>query len=181
MNYGSNYKSCVWTDFMLLENFMKDVFIKLGTPVQDSEIIADVLITADKKGIDSHGIGRFKLIYIDRIDQGILSPKTLINVVKETETTAVLDGNNGMGHVISKKAMNMAIEKARKFGTGMVAVRNSSHYGIAGYYVDMCSDNDMIGITGTNARPSIAPTFGVENMLGTNPLTIGFPTDEKFH
>ncbi|HOB72385.1 MAG TPA: Ldh family oxidoreductase, partial [bacterium] len=89
MNYGSNYKSCVWTDFMLLENFMKDVFIKLGTPVQDSEIIADVLITADKKGIDSHGIGRFKLIYIDRIDQGILSPKTLINVVKETETTAV--------------------------------------------------------------------------------------------
>jgi len=181
MNYGDNYPDCVWTDFELLENFMKDVFIKLGATVSDAEIIADVLITADRKGIDSHGIGRFKLIYIDRIDQGILFPQTKIEVVKETETTAVLDGFNGMGHVISKKAMNMAIDKARKFGTGMVAVRNSSHYGIAGYYVDMCSDNDMIGITGTNARPSIAPTFGVENMLGTNPLTIGFPTDEEFH
>ncbi|MGI6394956.1 MAG: Ldh family oxidoreductase [bacterium] len=180
MSYGDNYRDCVWTDFGLLENFMKDVFIKLGTPLQDAEIIADVLISADKNGIDSHGIGRFKPIYIDRIDQNILFPTTKIEVVKETETTAVFDGNNGMGHVISKKAMELAIEKAEKFGMGMVAVRNSSHYGIAGYYVDMCSKKDMIGITGTNARPSIAPTFGVENMLGTNPLTIGFPTDEEF-
>lgn len=181
MNYGDNYPDCVWTGFELLENFMKDVFVKLGIPSEDAEIIAHVLITADKKGIDSHGIGRFKPIYIDRIDQGILFPETKIDVVKETETTAVLDGNNGMGHVISEKAMNIAIKKAEKYGTGMVAVRNSSHYGIAGYYVDMCADKNMIGITGTNARPSIAPTFGVENMLGTNPLTIGFPTDEEFH
>ena len=85
-----------------------------------------------------------------------------------------------MGHVIGKKSMQMAIDKAKKYGLGMVAVRNRTHYGIAGYYSIMAANAGMIGITGTNARPSIAPTFGVENMLGTNPLTIGFPTDEEF-
>lgn len=99
---------------------------------------------------------------------------------KDGKTTAVVDGHNGMGHVIGKKAMQMAIDKAKEYGMGMVAVRNPTHYGIAGYYAQMAIDNGMIGITGTNARPSIAPTFGVENMLGTNPLTIGFPTDEAF-
>lgn len=174
------YRDCIWADPTLLERFMRDVFVKIGTPETDAAIIADVLITADKYGIDSHGIGRFKPIYIDRIDDGILFPLTQIDVVNEAPTTAVLDGNNGMGHVVAKHAMQMAIDKAREYGTGMVAVRNSSHYGIAGYYTEMCADNDMIGITGTNARPSIAPTFGVENMLGTNPLTIAFPTDELF-
>ncbi len=180
MDHTGCYEGCVWTDIGLLENFMRDVFIKLGVPQPDAEIVADVLISADKFGIDSHGIGRFKLIYVDRIEQGILNPASVIEIVKETETTAVLDGNNGMGHVISKKAMQMAINKAEKFGTAMTVVRNSSHYGIAGYYSLMCSNSNMIGITGSNARPSIAPTFGVENMLGTNPLTIGFPTDEDF-
>lgn len=85
-----------------------------------------------------------------------------------------------MGQVIGYTAMKMAIEKAKKYGMGMVAVRNSTHYGIAGYYTTMATDEGMIGITGTNARPSIAPTFGVENMMGTNPLTIGLPTDEDF-
>ena len=181
MNDADEYRNCVWTEYALLEQFIKDVFIKLGTPEDDARIIADVLISADKKGIDSHGIGRLKPIYVDRIDQGILSPVTRIHIVTESPTTAVFDGNNGMGHVIAKKAMQTAIDKAAEYGMGMVAVRNSSHYGIAGYYSDMCSDRDMIGITGTNARPSIAPTFGVENMLGTNPLTIGFPTDEELH
>ncbi len=180
MDYRDSYSNCVWTDFNLLENFMKDVFMKLGSSKEDAEIIADVLISADKYGIDSHGIGRFKLIYVDRIEQGILNPVTKIDIIKETMTTAVLDGNNGMGHVISKKAMQIAIDKAKIYGLGMTAVRDSSHYGIAGYYPLMCCENNMIGITGTNARPSIAPTFGVENMLGTNPLTIGFPTDEDF-
>jgi LDH2 family malate/lactate/ureidoglycolate dehydrogenase len=86
-----------------------------------------------------------------------------------------------MGHVIAKRAMEMAIDKARTYGMGMVAVRNSSHYGIAGYYTNMAADAGMIGICGTNARPSIAPTFGVENMLGTNPLSFAMPTDEEFH
>jgi len=164
----------------VLEAFMKEAFEKLGIPSDEAGIISDVLITADRRGIDSHGIGRFKPIYYDRIKRGILSPRTRIDVIKETATTAVLDGNDGMGHVISHRAMEMAIEKASTQGLGMVAVRNSSHYGIAGYYATMATEKGMVGITGTNARPSIAPTFGVENMLGTNPLTIGIPTDEAF-
>ena len=133
-----------------------------------------------KAGIESHGCNRFKPIYIDRIRDGILNPKTEFEIVKETATTAVADGHNGMGMVIGIKAMQLAIDKAKAYGMGMVAVRNSTHYGIAGYYATMCTENDMIGITGTNARPSIAPTFGVENMLGTNPITFGLPTDEDF-
>ncbi len=179
-SYGDSYKNCEWIDFPFLEKFMKDALIANGVPAADAEIIGHVLIESDKRGIDSHGIGRLKPIYIDRINWGILNPTTKIDIVKETETTAVLDGNNGMGHVVSKKAMEMAIEKAKAHGMGMVAVRNSTHYGIAGYYASMATAQGMIGMTGTNARPSIAPTFGVENMLGTNPLTIGLPTDEEF-
>jgi len=164
----------------LLERFMRDVFVGLGVPAADAAVCAEVLITADKYGIDSHGISRCKPIYYDRIKRGILSPVTEFEIVKETETTAVIDGHNGMGHAIGKRAMGMAIDKARAHGLGMTAVRNSSHYGIAGYYSLMAIGNGMIGITGTNARPSIAPTFGVENMLGTNPLTIGCPTDDPF-
>ncbi|MEA1926769.1 MAG: Ldh family oxidoreductase [Candidatus Auribacterota bacterium] len=164
----------------LLEKFMIDVFIGLGLPRADAEVCANVLITADRRGIDSHGIGRLKPIYYDRIKEGIVSPITNIEVVKETPTTAVIDGHNGMGHVIGKHSMALAIKKARKLGLGMVACRNSSHYGIAGYYALMATESDMVGITGTNARPSIAPTFGVENMLGTNPITIGAPSDEPF-
>jgi len=167
-------------DFEPLESFMTDVFIGVGVPEKDARICADVLITSDKLGIDSHGIGRLKPIYVDRIREGIIDPVTRIDVVKDGPTTAVLDGNNGMGQVIAKKAMEMAIDKAKAYGMGMVAVRNSNHYGIAGYYALMATRQGMIGITGTNARPSIAPTFGVENMLGTNPLTFGMPTDEEF-
>lgn len=180
MGYADAYKGCEWVKFDLLEKFMRTCLVSAGIPEKDAVVIADVLIESDKRGIDSHGIGRLKPIYLDRIDWGILNPETKIDVIKETETTAVLDGNNGMGHVVSNKAMKMAIEKAKKYGMGMVAVRNSTHYGIAGYWTTMASDAGMIGITGTNARPSIAPTHGVENMLGTNPLTIGFPTDEEF-
>lgn len=170
----------VWVDFDLLERFMVDVFKSVGVPAEDAKICANVLITSDKRGIDSHGIGRLKPIYIDRIREGTQKPVTEFEIVKESPTTAVVDGHDGMGHVIAYKSMKIAIEKARKFGMGMVAVRNSTHYGIAGYYPLMAIEAGMIGITGTNARPSIAPTFGVENMLGTNPLTFGMPTDEEF-
>jgi len=164
----------------ILRRFMRDTFVAVGVPHEDAETCAEVLMTADILGIDSHGVGRLKPIYIDRILAGQISPTTTIEIVKETPTTAVIDGHNGMGQVIAKRSMEIAIEKARQYGMGMVAVRNSNHYGIAGYYVRMAASQGMIGITGTNARPSIAPTFGVENMLGTNPLTFGMPTDEPF-
>jgi LDH2 family malate/lactate/ureidoglycolate dehydrogenase len=170
----------VWMDFKTLKSFMIDVFMGLGVPEEDARICADVLITSDKKGIDSHGVNRLKPTYYDRIKAGIQSPVTRFEIVREGPTTALIDGNRGMGHVIAKKAMSLCIEKAREYGTGMVVVRNSTHYGIAGYYAEMAAEAGMIGITGTNARPSVAPTFGSENMLGTNPLTIGFPTDEEF-
>lgn len=180
MAYEDAYKDCVWVDFDILERFMVDALKASGVPEEDAKVIGDVLIESDKRGIDSHGIGRLKPIYIDRIAIGIMNPVTEIEILKDDMTTAVLDGHNGMGHVVGKKAMEMAIEKAKKYGMGMVAVRNSNHYGIAGYYATMATDAGMIGITGTNARPSIAPTFGVENMMGTNPLTFGIPTDEEF-
>ena len=180
MGYGDAYKDCEWMDFEVLEDFMKQALQKSGIPEQDASVISDVLIESDKRGIDSHGIGRLKPIYIDRLDAGIMNPLTKVDVIKETTTTAVIDGNNGLGHVVSKQAMQMAIDKAKEHGMGMVAVRNSTHYGIAGYYTSMATKAGMVGLTGTNARPSIAPTFGVENMLGTNPLTIGLPTDEEF-
>ena len=163
-----------------LEAFMVDVFAGLGVPRADAATCAEVLISADKRGIDSHGINRCKPIYYDRIKAGILEPVTNMEVVRETPTTAVVDGHNGMGHVIAKHCNAMAIAKAKTQGMGMVAVRNSTHYGIAGYYVLRAVEAGMIGISGTNARPSVAPTFGVENMLGTNPLTFGMPTDEDF-
>jgi len=180
MDLLKNSDKIVWVDFDILENFIADVFKGIGVPEEDARICADVLITSDKRGIDSHGIGRLKPIYYDRIKAGVQLPKTDFEVVKDGPTTAVIDGHNGMGMVISKKSMDLAIEKAKKMGLGMVAVRNSTHYGIAGYYVLMAIEAGMIGISGTNARPSIAPTFGVENMLGTNPLTFGIPSDEEF-
>jgi L-2-hydroxycarboxylate dehydrogenase (NAD+) len=164
----------------VLERFNVEIMIKAGIPEADARIIGDVLLQADKFGFDSHGVNRLKTIYLDRIKDGILEPVTNYKIIKEGLTTAVIDGQNGMGHVISYNAMKLAIEKAKKYGMGMVAVRNSSHYGFAGYYPLMAVRENMIGITGTNARPSVAPTFGVENMLGTNPLTFGIPSDEPF-
>ncbi len=166
--------------WQLVDDFMTAAFVKLGLPEDEARLCSDVLLESDRRGIESHGCNRFKPIYVDRIKAGILNPVTKIDVLKETPTTAVLDANDGMGMVASKKAMDLCIKKARKYGMGMAAVRNSSHYGIAGYWAGMAAKEDMIGITGTNARPSIAPTFGVENMLGTNPLTFAMPTDEPF-
>lgn len=160
-----------------VKDFIGDVLMGLGVPESDARICENVLIASDLKGIDSHGVGRLKMYY-DRIKGGIQSPATEFEVVKETETTAVIDGHHGMGHVIGVKSMQMAIDKAKKYGLGSVAVRNSTHYGIAGYYPEMAIEQNMAGLTLTNARPSIAPTFGVEPMLGTNPLTFGCPTDE---
>lgn len=159
--------------------FMKDVFIGLGVPEGDAAICTEILIASDLRGIDSHGVGRLKMYY-DRIKEGIQKPVTDFQVIKESETTALVDGGHGMGHVVAYRSMQMAIEKAKRYGMGSVAVRNSTHYGIAGYYPLMAIEAGMIGLTTTNARPSIAPTYGTEPMLGTNPLTFGVPTDEEF-
>lgn len=169
-----------YVEWQLIDDFMTAVFTKVGVPEDEARLCADVLLESDRRGIESHGCNRFKPIYIDRIKAGILNPVTKIDILKETPTTAVLDANDGMGMVAAKKAMDMCIEKAKKYGMGMVAVRNSSHYGIAGYWSGLAEKENMIGITGTNARPSIAPTFGVENMMGTNPFTFAMPTDEEF-
>ncbi|MBE7050828.1 MAG: Ldh family oxidoreductase [Ruminococcaceae bacterium] len=167
-------------DWETITNFVIDSFVGYGVPEEDAKICADVLLESDKRGIESHGVNRFKPVYLDRIRDGIQNPVTNFEIIKETPTTAVVDGHDGMGQVIGYKAMKMAIEKAKEYGMGMVVVRNSCHYGIAGYYPSMACKEGCIGMTGTNARPSVAPTFGVEGMFGTNPLTIGIPTDEDF-
>lgn len=167
-------------DWKTITDFVVDAFVGYGIPKEDAEICADVLLESDKRGIESHGVNRFKPIYLDRIRDGIQNPVTNFEIIKETPTTAVVDGHDGMGQVIGYKAMKMAIKKAKEYGMGMVVVRNSCHYGIAGYYPSMACKEGCIGMTGTNARPSVAPTFGVEGMFGTNPLTIGIPTDEDF-
>jgi LDH2 family malate/lactate/ureidoglycolate dehydrogenase len=139
----------------VMRQFAEDAFITLGVPEEDARICTDVLLSADLRGISSHGVGRLK-VYVDR----------------------VVDGHHGMGHVIGLRAMQMAIQKAKEYGMGSVAVRNSSHFGIAGYYPLMAIQEDLIGLTVTNARPSVLPTFGGKPMFGTNPIAFGAPTDE---
>ncbi len=162
-----------------INSFMIAVFEGLGTPLDDARICADVLIASDLRGIESHGVGRLKYYY-DRIKAGVQSTKTEIEIVQETETTAVIDGHHGMGHVIAHRAMSLAIDKARRYGLGGVAVRNGTHFGIAGYYPLMAVQEGMMGLTVTNARPAIAPTLGTEPMLGTNPIAFAAPSDMPF-
>ena len=164
----------------LVSNFMIDVFQAYGVPEEDARICTDVLLESDRRGIESHGCNRFKPIYLDRIKNGTLLPVTKIDIVKETPTTVVMDANNGMGMVASYRMMEMLIEKASKYGMAGGAIYNSTHYGIAGYWTTMAEKAGMIGISGTNARPSVAPTFGIEPMMGTNPFTFTLPTDEEF-
>ncbi len=160
-------------------NLMVEIFTKLGVPNDEAKICADVLIESDLSGIESHGVGRLKMYY-DRVKAGIQFPKTTIDVINDFNAIAVWDGNHGMGQVISKLAMQSAIDKAKKYGIGCVTVRNSTHYGICGYYAKMACEQNMVGITMTNARPSIAPLFGVSPMLGTNPICFGAPSDKEY-
>ncbi|MDO4493469.1 MAG: Ldh family oxidoreductase [Clostridia bacterium] len=169
-----------YLDWETCGSFMVDVFKAYGVPEEDAKICADVLMESDRRGIESHGVNRFKPIYLDRIKLGTLLPVTKIDILKDTPTTVVMDANNGMGMVASYRMMEMLIEKASKYGMAGGAIMNSTHYGIAGYWTTMAEKAGMIGISGTNARPSVAPTNGVENMMGTNPLTFTMPTDEEF-
>lgn len=172
-------KEFAFVDIKTLENFMYDVLCGVGVPKADASIVADVLIASDKRGIDSHGIARLKMYY-DRIRKGQQLPTTKLTIERDALGVAVINANNGMGQVAAKKAMEFAIEKAKAVGVGMVVVGHSNHFGIAGYYSLMAAEKGMIGMCGTNARPSIAPTWGVEPMLGTNPFCIAVPTDWDF-
>ncbi|HDP25663.1 MAG TPA: Ldh family oxidoreductase [Deltaproteobacteria bacterium] len=174
---NARFQKACSVDYRELRRFMRDGFIALGVPGSDAEICADILIESDLRGIKSHGIGRFKM-YVDRIRAGVLNPVTTITILKETENTLVIDGNHGMGHVVGFRAMEQAILKAKTKNIGIAAVRNSSHFGIAGYYPTMAVKHNMAGFAFSNARPSVAPTFGVRPVIGTNPISFGAPSDE---
>jgi LDH2 family malate/lactate/ureidoglycolate dehydrogenase len=169
-----------WVSLNILSPFVFDVFKSIGVPQRDAMICRDVLLDADRKGLDTHGVNRLKPVYYDRVLTEMQKPVTNLKTVREGPTTAVIDANNGMGMVAANNSMKIAISKAKEYGMGMVVVRNSTHYGIAGYYTELSSKEGCIGISGTNARPCVAPTFSVEPMYGTNPLTFSFPTDEMF-
>jgi L-2-hydroxycarboxylate dehydrogenase (NAD+) len=162
-----------------LQRFMEVAFTKLGVTEKDAKTCAEILITSDLRGIESHGIGRLRM-YVDRIHKGLIETDVQPMIVRESPTTAVVDGQHGIGMIIAHKSMQMAIDKARQYGMGAVAVRNSTHFGIDGYYPLMAISAGMIGMSFTNARPSVAPTFGVQPMLGTNPIAFGAPSDEDF-
>ena len=162
-----------------LVDFMADALQAMGIPLEDAKIITDVLITSDLWGVRSHGIAHLHM-YRERMKKGLQLPVTHWQVIKDTPTTAVIDGGNGMGMVVGYHAMQIAIQKARQYGLGAVAVRNSSHYGVAGYYPLMAVKAGMVGLSVTNAHPSTAPTFGVRPMLGTNPIAVAAPSDEAF-
>jgi len=162
-----------------LVDFMNEALAAMGIPTDDAKIIADVMITADLWGVRSHGIAHLRM-YNNRIKAGLNLPVTNWKIIKDTPTTSVMDAGNGMGFVAGYEAMKLAINKAREFGMGSVAVRNSSHFGAAGYYSDMAAKEGLVGLTFTNAHPSSAPTFGVKPMLGTNPIAVGIPSDEEF-
>ena len=148
-----------YVSWELMNAFLTDAFCAYGVPRDDAALCADVLLESDRRGIESHGCNRFKPIYIDRIVAGIQKPVTEIEILKETPTTVVVDAHDGMGMVASSRTMKMLIEKAKTYGLAMGAIRNSTHYGIAGYWATMATKAGMIGLTGTNARPSIAPTW----------------------
>ena len=162
-----------------LEDFVTEVFKKLGVPYSDARIVGDILVAADLKGFDSHGVSRLKR-YVDGIKAEAIEPAAKIEVIKETPISAIIDGGNGLGQVVAYRAMRKSIEIAEKSGVGFVGVRNSNHFGIAGYYSTMALEKDMVGISLTNARPSVAPTFGVEPVLGTNPISVALPTGGPF-
>jgi len=160
----------------VIYSFMVDAFKAQGVSDEDARICADVLIASDLRGIESHGVGRLKYYY-DRIAAGVQFPEAKMEIVKETETTALVDGHHGMGHPTAYRSMKLAMQKAKQYGLGAVAVRNTTHFGIAGYYPLMATQEGMIGLAVTNARPSIAPTFSTEPMLGTNPIAFAAPSD----
>lgn len=161
-----------------LWEFAYQVFNKMNCPEEEARLATDVLLSADLRGIDSHGVARLSG-YVRLWEAGRINSKPAISIVHETPSTAVVDGDGGLGLVVAPKAMKIAIEKAMVAGTGWVAVKNSNHFGIAGYHAMMALQHDMIGMAMTNASPLVAPTFSVERLLGTNPICVAIPAGDQ--
>lgn len=161
-----------------LESFTESVLRHIGCPAEQARLGAEVLVSADLRGIDSHGVARLSG-YVRLWEAGRINSAPDIKIVHETPSTAVMDGDGGLGLVIGPRAMEVAMEKARVAGTGWVAVRNSNHFGIAGYHAMKGLEYDMIGMAMTNASPLVAPTFSTERLLGTNPIAISIPAGDE--
>ena len=163
-------------EYNSLKNFSLAVFEKMGFTAEESAIITDVLLTSDLYGIESHGVQRM-VRYYNTMKNGRLHMDAKWEVVHETPISAVLDNHGGMGQLVAHHAMNMAIEKAKKLGAGFVTVRNSNHYGIAGYYAKMACKEGLIGMSVTNSEAIMVPTFGSLAMLGSNPIAVAMPAE----
>ena len=161
-----------------LREFCERTFAHFGVPAADAATAAGVLIAADLRGIDSHGVARLSG-YVRLWEVKRVNARPKVRIVHESPSTAVVDGDSGLGLVVAPRAMEIAIEKANKCGTGWVAVKNSNHFGIAAQHAMMALDQDMIGIAMTNASPLVAPTFSVERLLGTNPICVAIPAGKQ--
>ncbi len=163
-----------------LRGFVSDIFIKLGIPEKDASIAADVLIAADLRGVDSHGVSNYmEAIYVPGLKAGLINPNPDIQITRESAATAHIDGDGGLGMVVGHWAMNVAIKKASEAGAGFVTVTNSRHFSMASYYSMMALPHEMIGISMTNATPNVLPTFGRDPKLGTNPISLAAPADKE--
>src|SRR5499427_5092358 len=162
----------------VLSEFCTRVFLHFGVPEDDAIQAAEVLARADLRGIDSHGVGRMHT-YFDMLELGRINPRPKIKIVRSTLSTATIDGDNGLGLVVGPQANRIAMEMAEKCGTGWVSVCNTNHFGIAGYYVLQALERDLIGWAMTNSTKLVAPLWGAERMLGTNPIAIAFPGKEE--
>jgi LDH2 family malate/lactate/ureidoglycolate dehydrogenase len=161
-----------------LVDFCVRVFEKMGVSAGDARITADVLVQANLRGIDSHGVARLER-YVNGLRDGVMVARPEEGIVVETPTTVTLDAGAGLGQPVSHRAMNMAIDRARDYGCGFATVRNSNHYGIAGYYAMMALEHDMIGISTTNAAVLVVPTFSRDAMYGTNPIALAVPAGKE--
>ena len=150
----------------------------MGCPEEDAKLATEVLLSADLRGIDSHGVARLSG-YIRLWEKERINAKPNIKIVYETPSTAVVDGDRGLGLVVAPRAMKTAIEKAKNVGTGWVSIKNSNHFGIAGYHAMMALEHDMIGMAMTNASPLVAPTYSLERLLGTNPIAVAVPAKNQ--
>ncbi len=164
--------------YQQLFNFTTGIFKHIGCSEDQAALAAKVLISADLRGIDSHGVARLSG-YVRLWEAKRVNATPAIKIIHETPSTAVVDGDSGLGLVVAPFAMQVAIDKAKNVGTGWVSVQNSNHFGIAGYHAMMALQHDMIGIAMTNASPLVAPTFSTERLLGTNPICVTIPAGEE--